>query len=331
MTQRTRIFSAVVDALGPLVVGEVLPRDAWPGFFWLNTAVGSIPIAAHVSTVSSHARKAHEQRFQNPGNLNRPPVSDLNNSALPILLGVDSPLNPEIFVAVDGRSRLGNTARFSILFDTRILREAREYGWAVYEPNRGERIYAFVPSLLPIYVEQILSGEALAPEQISAVVVTSGMLDSPQDQETTALAAERATRAVQILVRRARAGRNIRAAYDNKCCMCGIGASFLAGAHIFPVEAPGSNDEIWNGLSLCHNHHSAFDSHQLWIHPTNGSICIHPNLWDEARFNIGTQRFIESTFRHLALPNRAAHNPRPAMFRQRYDYFSGKYSWATTI
>ena len=313
-----------MEALGSLVAGLPTPNDAWPGKFELQTPRGSIPIAAHISAISSHARKPYEKRFQNPAAADRPPVSDLGGSAIPILLGLDDPNNPGVFVAVDGQSRLGNAARFSILFHERILAEARTRGWSVYESSRGERIYAFVPPLLPAYIEQMHNGEMLAVEQMYGAIIAAGVLDAPLDNDATA----RATRAVNILVRKAGAGRQIRAAYADKCAMCGIGASFLAGAHIYPVEAPGSNDEVWNGLSLCHNHHSAFDSHRVWVHPDKKSICLHPDLLQEAEHNSGTRHFIDSTFDNLAMPENAAHVPRPDMFRQRYEYYNKKYDWA---
>lgn len=329
MTQRIRKFRTAAGLLGPLVIGEVDPGDGWPGSLTIQTQTGNEKLALHVSGVSPHARRPYEKRFQNPGSDPRPPVSDLAGTALPILLGLDDSAQPSVFVAADGRSRLGRATRFSILFHERILAEARTNGWAVYESSNGEKIYAFLPALLPAFVEQTLADEMLPIEQVVEAASASGAADTPQDQpEAMAAAAARATKAVKILVRKAGAGRRIRSAYAHTCAMCGIGSNLLEGAHIFPVEAPGSTDEVWNGLSLCHNHHGAFDQHLIWVDPATKAIKLHPSLLEEALTNAGTRHFVESTRAQLEPPAQAAHRPRREMFESRYAHYEGKYAWA---
>lgn len=325
--KRTEKFQTAAQLLGPLVVGAIDAANAWPGSLTLQTPSGNVKVALHISGVSPHARKEYEKRFQNPAGLPRPAVSDIAATALPVLLGLDDSEKPNVFVAVDGRSRLGRDTRFSILFHEKILAEARTNGWAVYESTTGERVYAFLPGLLPAFVEQIRANEMLPLEQIAEAVVASGVLDAPEDEAATTMAAKRATKAVNILLRKAGAGRKIRAAYGNTCAMCGLGSNLLQGAHIYPVEAPGSSDEIWNGVSLCHNHHGAFDLHLIWINPTTKDISIHPSLRAEAQQNSGTRHFVESTLDTLALPVKATDRPRKKMFEQRYEYYDTKYTW----
>lgn len=291
----------------------------------VQTPQGPVEVALHVSSVSSHARATYEKRFQNPAT--SPPVSDFGGACLPVLLGLDDPQHPTVFVAIDGQSRLGRRTRFSILFHERILNEARANGWAVYESNTGEKIYAFAPGLFPAFIEQILAGEMLPPEVIVEAAQASGVLEAPENEDATALAAQRASKAVNILVRKAGAGRKIREAYGHKCAMCGMGSNLVEGAHIYPVEAAGSTDEVWNGLSLCLNHHGAFDRHLIWIDPITKAIKLHPSLHDEAHHNPGTQHFVQSTVATLKSPTRAADSPRHEMFQKRYAYYIGKYDW----
>lgn len=329
MTQRLRKFRTAADLLGPLVIGNADPGNGWPGSLTVQTQAGNVNVALHVSSVSSHARKPYEKRFQNPASEPRPAVSDLNGTAIPVLLGLDDSAQPSVFVAIDGGTRLGRTTRFSILFHERILAEARANGWAVYESSTGERIYAFLPALFPAFIEQVRAGEMLSVEQMVEAASASGAADTPQDQPAAmAAAAARATKAVKILVRKAGAGRKIRSAYAHTCAMCGIGSNLLEGAHIFPVEAPGSTDEVWNGLSLCHNHHGAFDQHLIWVDPATKAIRLHPSLLEEARTNAGTRHFVESTRAQLEPPTQAAYRPRREMFESRYAHYEGKYAWA---
>ena len=48
--------------------------------------------------------------------------------------------------------------------------------------------------------------------------------------------------------------------YSNACAICGLQLSIVEGAHIIPVHDPRSRDERWNGICLCPNHHTLYDS-----------------------------------------------------------------------
>ncbi|NEV64307.1 HNH endonuclease signature motif containing protein [Thiorhodococcus minor] len=60
--------------------------------------------------------------------------------------------------------------------------------------------------------------------------------------------------------------------------MCGLGSGLIEGAHIYPVEASDSKDELWNGIALCRNHHRAFDLHRIAVHTDTWQLEIHPDL-----------------------------------------------------
>jgi len=53
--------------------------------------------------------------------------------------------------------------------------------------------------------------------------------------------------------------------YGHRCAVCGVQLSVLEGAHIIPVHDPLGKDELWNGLSLCRNHHTLFDRRIILI------------------------------------------------------------------
>ncbi|WP_187432767.1 HNH endonuclease [Pseudomonas synxantha] len=282
-------------------------------------------VALHVSTITGHSRRDYELRFQNPagGAL----VSDDYQRASPVLLGLDDPENPRIFVAVDGRSRVNRGSRFSILFHQRIIAEARNKGWAEYVASNGEKVYAFVPSLFPAFLSLLDDTNDIGAQEVAEIAEASGVLDAPNDAYSQALAASRAYRAVTVLARKAGSGRQIRSAYGHRCAMCGLGSNLLQGAHIFPVEAPGSTDDVWNGLSLCYNHHRAFDLHLIWVDPNSYEIRLHPSLHQDAFVSDGGRRFVEGTWLRLGLPIFQHHYPLPQMFTARYDYFEDDYSW----
>ncbi|MDD0972123.1 MULTISPECIES: HNH endonuclease [Pseudomonas] len=325
MTTRSQKFINVINTLGPLASGAN-SRDGWPGTFYVQLSNQQLPIALHVSSISPHSRAPYELRFQNPAGENRV-VSDELGTALPILLGIDDTQINQIYVATDGRSRVGRATRFSVLFHQRIISEARRNGWATYTSSTGEKVCAFVPMLLPAFIEQIIQNEDIPPSEIAEMAIASGVMDPQTDINYQAWAGLRATKAINVLTRKAGAGKRIRRAYGDQCAMCGLGSGLIQGAHIYPVEAPGSTDEIWNGLSLCYNHHKAFDLHLIGVIPHTNEIILHPSLREDARYNHGTANFVNSTWTHLRVPDQARHQPNAQMFLERYSYFSELYNW----
>lgn len=325
MNTRAGKFVSVVNALGPLVIGAPSPQSGWPGLLTILVDGTPVNIALHVSAISHHHRAPYEYRFQNPAD--RSLVSDQHGLALPVLLGLGHPAAPHILVAVDGRTRVGRASRFSILFHERIVLEASQYGWAEYVGANGEKIFAFVPAFFPIFLAQINESGSISSEQIKEMAVAAGFFDPLNNAQSQAAAAVRATRGVTVLARKAGAGRRIREAYSHTCAMCGLGSNLLQGAHIYPVEAPGSTDDIWNGLSLCYNHHRAFDLHLIWVDPRNYQVHLHPSLHADAVFNSGTRNFVSGTWGRLAIPQFVQYQPNPQMFIDRYTYFDKNYDW----
>ncbi len=294
------------------------PQVGWPGLVRVNLGGRAQRVALHVSNVSTHARAPHERRFQNPGN--RTPVS-APRGYLPVLCGLAQVGQLPIVVAINGRSRVGREARFSILFNVSILQTAAHSGWAEYTSNAGEVITAMDPRLLPAFVDAVQHGVSLDPMAVQDAADAFDLVDD-RDNE----AGERARVVVSRLVRKATFGRDVCDAYSRQCAMCGLGLNVLEGAHIFPAGIPGSSDEIWNGLALCRNHHRLFDRHEIWIDPHSRDLRLHPRLY-QAQRNEADTNFVENTLPNISLPGQVRHHPRPEMFVSRYANAAGEYEW----
>ncbi len=276
------------------------------------------PVALHVSNVGPHARRDYEYRFQNPGD--RSVVSD--DAGYPLLIGLAAAADGQpILIGLDGSDRVGREARFSILFNKRIIQEARSHGIAYYESAKGEKIYAFRPVLFSTFVEVL--GVDIPFAYVEAVVAAS---DPPVGPDPAA--AERTRRAASVLVRHHSFGRRVKLAHGGTCCLCGIGLNLVTSAHIYPASAPGSPDNISNGLALCPNHHASFDSHDLWIDPATLTPRFSPRYLAAAGTSPALQTFINGTFATVRLPRNGQHRPSAEMLTKRYEYYSGKYDWA---
>ena len=138
-------------------------------------------------------------------------------------------------------------------------------------------------------------------------------------------AAERARRSISALVRDHRFSRVVRAAYGQRCAICGLGAGLVVGAHIYPASAPGSEDVVQNGLALCQNHHAAFDAHKVFIAPDSGTIRFHPDLL--AGDGPALEELVRSDRARVAVVD-ADQRPDPGNFARRYEFFGLAYDWA---
>ncbi len=102
----------------------------------------------------------------------------------------------------------------------------------------------------------------------------------------------------------------------------------IEGPHIYPTQAPGSTDEVWNGLALCSNHHRAVDKHWIRVDEADFGLRLHPELLERSRVNRASAVFVEMTREQMRLPREPAAAPRRRMFQRRYEFFPGSYSWA---
>lgn len=316
---RVDLAYQMVSLVGPAVAIMRDPGTGWPSKVDIRSGNNLVPVSLHVAVASPHSRQPWEWRFQNPGA--RPPVQ-AENGELPILVGLDDIDGQPVLIATDGESRVGRVARFSILYNKRISQEAARVGWSEQVNTNGDRIFALRPHLFPLLVDILRAGVEIPAGTIAQAAAIAGAIDDPDDA-----ANERIRRQINAYVRDQKFGRNVRMAYENKCAMCRIGLDLIVGAHILPVQAPGAPDQVWNGIGLCHNHHSAFDKHNLWIGADYG-IQISPSLREAARGDEESTQFLAQTRDELWVPAAPGSRPRVEMLKRRYEYYDEEYQWA---
>ena len=280
--------------------------------------------------LSQRNRDDVERRFQNPAQNpgpGRPLV--LTAGRTPLLVGVwdQDPIVAvprPVIVLADPYRRANSTTRYSIFENLTALTEAIEVGWLTQGSSSGEIIRYLYPALLPLAVEARADEAAISDEIVQAVVLGSGLAEG----DGTDLAARaRVRRASSSIVRDARFGRSVIAAYAGLCAMCGLGVGLVQGAHIYPASAPNSPDETWNGLALCPTHHAAFDKHLVAVKPSDGSIAFRAKVLDQFALSAAVRSFVDSTYESLAIPTKEGLRPRKDMFELRYAHFDGEYDW----
>ncbi len=324
MVKRLDIIQRLVALVGPETIRIEDPRDGWPSLVHIALSASSAPVSLHAGPIklSQRGRDDVERRFQNPGQNH--PVRVLPGT-IPLLIGLWEDGHRPVLVAMgDVASRIGKDTRQSLFIPLWLLQQAASAGWSTHDSTSYERLTAFHPKLLPAYMEMVLSGTDVPPDLILNALDASGINDpAPTAPE------ERARRATMALVRDQGFRRKVIDAYGGLCAMCGLNLGLVEGAHIYPASAPGSPDEVWNGLALCSNHHGAFDKQLIYVDPGSRSLTIHPNLVQMASAKPACQRFIETTFTALSLPRNPNAHPKADMFAERYRYYEAGYAWVS--
>ncbi len=88
-----------------------------------------------------------------------------------------------------------------------------------------------------------------------------------QPQETQTLTQERLRVVVEVSrwSRDAAFKRSVLFAYGNRCAVTRLQLRLVDAAHIVPVGAPGSVDQVRNGIALSPTYHRAFDAGLIYL------------------------------------------------------------------
>jgi HNH endonuclease/Methylase-associated X1 len=313
-----------VDLVGVENCRVVDALEGWPSRVDVRTFSGWQEASIHVGEIglSHRGRDNVERRFQNPGK--GKPVISLAGT-VPLLVGLSTDYETPVVVGMDAIHRVGAETRQSLFIPLWLLEAAANRGWAEHENASGELIRAFQPQLLGTYVELIRSGDQFPAPYVAEIADAAGLVEKTVSETPE----ERVRRIVSALSRDRRFAKTVLEAYEERCAMCGLDLGMVIGAHIYPVNAPGSSDKVWNGLALCCNHHAAFDAHLIHVEPGSLALRLHPRIIADGKLNDQSRRFAASLFPELRVPKERIQMPRPAMFEKRYQFFEKRYEWAS--
>lgn len=185
-----------------------------------------------------------------------------------------------VFVAWEARFHADFSYSKAVQVQENVLSEARRTGWAVASPrtmrgSRGDeevRVACTSGNLLHLmrqFYQADASGlqgddrEAFLLESTPniTVVPASAMPAHPAETIRRRITLER-------LERDHRFAPLVGAQYDFACAVCSTQLNIVEGAHIVPACEPEGADEVWNGVSLCPNHHRLFDAKVYVIRPS---------------------------------------------------------------
>ncbi len=189
--------------------------------------------------------------------------------------------SPDFGVFVAWEARLYTDFAYSANVQIRepLLIEARNNGWAVASPRPlkglAEVRMAFAAGNLMPYLRASHEADNRGRHGLwrEAFLLSKAPHFSAENLPSRTAELEnhiqRARQRLNMtrLSRDAKFAPQVKQQFDYSCCVCAVQLEIVEAAHIIPVNDPRSSDAVWNGLSLCPNHHTLFDARRFVVHP----------------------------------------------------------------
>jgi putative restriction endonuclease len=160
----------------------------------------------------------------------------------------------------------GSSPSAQIREDT--LNAARDSAFSV-QAKENEVVVAFRPAFL---IDYALASESLhqggRAHRDMALLNDLETLTNEQIEGVANADRKAIIRTITTKYRNRRFRAAVLDAYAHRCAFCRVQLSLLDAAHILPVSAPGSTDDVVNGIALCKLHHFAYDQNLVSFDPS---------------------------------------------------------------
>lgn len=253
-----------------------ITKSAHPAQYSINRDGTTLRIKVYVWNITPGGknRPLDEYRIQATGVDRFEPQSDARN----LVLGWWDEVG--VFAGWDIRQHSGSLGLSpSFQINEAALQQALLTSFAPYVKANNETAIAFRPDFMGTYIQFLeplhdsgaIPAEAAVLAQISN---DSEKIDELEIEEEVAAERQRALTSTWRAVRAIDFRKRVLTAYSNRCAMCGLQLRLTEGAHVLPVDQPGSHDRTSNGIALCVLHHRAYDRSLLTF---DQSFKVHVN------------------------------------------------------
>ncbi|MCG2681586.1 MAG: HNH endonuclease [Kiritimatiellae bacterium] len=286
-----QIVTAIEDAFAETGASAVLISNerAHPRRFYIVAGESSFPVWIYIWTLThggGAARPRDEYRIQLTGVT--PPLPQ-NPDGPTLLLGYEQ--NTKCFAGFDLRMHRAFSRKSpSIQVNINTLRNAVRDGFAFARKGNDEIAIGFRPDNILAYT---LNAENLhesgADARVSDALNKVTRFETLTEVEANAIPAER-QRVIAKVSRLARDSdfrRKVTVAYDRKCAVTGLQLRLIDAAHILPVGADGSTDEVSNGICLSPTYHRAYDRGLIFLTDDLRMMINTPKRRDLVRLGLG--------------------------------------------
>lgn len=143
------------------------------------------------------------------------------------------------------------------------------------------------------------------------------------EQDIAALSAkrQRIIRTVSRLSRLAKFQKMVLNAYDSRCAVTRFQLRLVDAAHILPVGAPGSFDDVRKGIALAPTYHRAYDNALIFL-DHDFQMRINPAKVDELnRMNLtGGRPAFRASLSRILLPQDQRQWPHPNLIKKANEF-----------
>ncbi len=259
------IFSATQDSGYSSVLLSPL-REQPRKFVFKSPDVTNFNLWVYAWTLTHGGRPSlpHEYRIQMT--TVRSPLAD-NAMGYTVLIGYEPSMN--VFGGFDlTRHRTFTVGSPSVQIDVRTLRQALQDGFAFDRKSNQEIAIGIRPDHLVNYVVNATTLHRLGkqPQTFELLTRASSLQAIPEDDIAELNhARQRIVLTVSRLSRLASFREQVRNAYGERCAVTRIQLRLVDAAHILPVGAPGSIDDVRNGIALSPTCHRAYDNGLIFL------------------------------------------------------------------
>ena len=250
--------------------GLVSAARTHPRKYVISNAEGvTIPIWVYAWTLTPGGRPqlANEYRIQMTSVVS--PLA-LNPEGPTVLIGYEPGL--KMFAGFDlRRHQTFTTGSPSVQIDIRTVRQALQDGLAFDRKSNGEIAVGIRPDQLISYVlnaEKLHRGGSnrsnfILLERAASMqpIAEADVLILPQERR-------RIIQTVSHLSRAANFRQQVLRAYGFRCAVTQAQLRLVDAAHVLPVGAPGSSDDVRNGIALSPTLHRAYDNGLIYLDGT---------------------------------------------------------------
>lgn len=279
-TQSTQLIQAIQDAIQDSGYSSILisPERAHPRKFILtslNESEISLWVYAWTLTPGGRPQLKNEYRIQMTTVISPLGVNPIGQT---VLIGYEPSL--KMFAGFDlGRHHTFTTGSPSVQIDIRTIHKAMQDGLAFDRKSNGEIAVGIRSDQFVSYAldAKNLHKAAFSIPTFRLLEKAASLQEIPlKDIENLSTERKRTVQMVNRVSRAANFRLQVLRAYGYRCAVTQAQLRLVDAAHILPVQAPGSVDDVRNGVALSPTYHRAYDngliylneSYEMKINPT---------------------------------------------------------------
>lgn len=311
-----RLVAAVTDAFldsgGSAVLVSAIDRN--PRKFAVTVDERGLVVWIYLWTVTPGGRKAlpHELRIQMTA-VEAP--LEANPDGPTLLMGYEP--TRDVFAGFDfQRHRNFTPGSPSIQVHQDVLTNAATQGIAFGRRGSGDIVVGIRPDMILFYAEHARTLHTRGGDEETIPIlerVAAGERVTKREIEQLPGPRRRLVITVERYQRSSTFKESVLRAYDHRCAVTGAQLKLVEAAHVLPVAAPGSTDEVSNGLALSPTYHRAFDAGLFYIdadHVTHVNEARVEQLRTLERAG-GLEAFVEPLGAKILLPPSREQWPKP--------------------